>query len=119
MAQNFDLLLKDGTVADHAGVGTRDIGILDGKIAALGDLSRARALEDGVHGGLDEVVVDGDLVHADRHGAVVIPHASVPKVLEAAALLARREKVLLDAARKPGFSVETLREAFSRADEIH
>jgi regulator of RNase E activity RraA len=65
------------------------------------------------------IVVDGDLVHADRHGAVVIPHASVRKVLEAAALLARREKVLLDAARKPGFSVETLREAFSRADEIH
>src|SRR5262249_41223917 len=65
------------------------------------------------------IVVDGDLVHADRHGAVVIPHASVPKVLEAAALLARREKVLLDAARKPGVSVETLREAFSRADEIH
>jgi dihydroorotase len=45
MAQNFDLLLKGGTVADHAGVGTRDIGILDGKIAALGDLSRARAGE--------------------------------------------------------------------------
>jgi hypothetical protein len=50
---------------------------------------------------------------------VVIPHASVGKVIEAAALLARREKVLLDAARKPGFSVNDLREAFSRMDEIH
>jgi regulator of RNase E activity RraA len=65
------------------------------------------------------IVAANDLVHADRHGAVVIPHASVAKVLEAAALLARREKVLLDAARKPGFSVNELREAFSRMDEIH
>jgi hypothetical protein len=40
-------------------------------------------------------------------------------VIEAAALLAQREKVLLDAARKPGFSVNDLREAFSRMDEIH
>ena len=65
------------------------------------------------------IVAANDLVHADRHGAVVIPHASVAKVLEAAALLARREKVLLDAARKPGFSVNDLRDAFSRMDEIH
>jgi regulator of RNase E activity RraA len=65
------------------------------------------------------IVAANDLVHADRHGAVVVPEGTVPKVLEAAALLARREKVLLDAARKPGFSVDHLREAFSRMDEIH
>jgi regulator of RNase E activity RraA len=65
------------------------------------------------------VVAANDLVHADRHGAVVIPRASVAKVIEAAALLARREMVLLDAARKPGFSVNDLRDAFSRMDEIH
>jgi hypothetical protein len=40
-------------------------------------------------------------------------------VIEAAALLARREKVLLNAARKPGFSIKDLRDAFSRMDEIH
>jgi len=65
------------------------------------------------------IVAANDLVHADRHGAVVIPHGTVAKVIEAAGLLSRREKVLLDAARKPGFSVADLREAFSRADEIH
>jgi regulator of RNase E activity RraA len=65
------------------------------------------------------IVQANDLVHADRHGAVVIPHAAVAKVLDAAALLARREKVLLDAARKPGFSVDHLRDAFTRMDEIH
>jgi regulator of RNase E activity RraA len=65
------------------------------------------------------IVAANDLVHADRHGAVVIPYGTVAKVIEAAELLSRREKVLLDAARKPGFSVADLREAFSRMDEIH
>jgi regulator of RNase E activity RraA len=65
------------------------------------------------------IVAANDLVHADRHGAVIIPHGTVAQVIEAAALLSRREKVLLDAARKPGFSVADLREAFSRADDIH
>jgi dihydroorotase len=45
MAQIFDLLLKGGNVADHTGVSTRDIGVSGGKIAALGDLSRASAGE--------------------------------------------------------------------------
>jgi regulator of RNase E activity RraA len=65
------------------------------------------------------VVASNDLIHADRHGAVVIPHAAVRKVIDAADLLARREKVLLDAARAPGFSVADLRAAFGRMDEIH
>ena len=69
-----------------------------------------------VHG---MVVRDDDLIHADRHGAVVIPHAVAKKVPEAAALLARREKVLLDAAKRPGFSVEDLRRALAEAYEIH
>jgi dihydroorotase len=45
MPQNFDLILKGGTVADHTGVGARDIGMKGGKIAAIGDLSRASAGE--------------------------------------------------------------------------
>jgi dihydroorotase len=45
MPQNFDLILKGGTVADHTGVVARDIGIRGGKIAALGDLVRASAGE--------------------------------------------------------------------------
>jgi regulator of RNase E activity RraA len=65
------------------------------------------------------IVADGDLIHADRHGAVVVPHALVSKVPEAAALIARREKVLLDAAKAPGFGIARLREAFARMDDIH
>ena len=43
MTRSFDLLLKGGTVVNHEGRTLRDIGIADGRIAALGDLSRASA----------------------------------------------------------------------------
>ena len=64
-------------------------------------------------------VVPGDLVHADRHGAVVIPHALARRVPEAAALIGRREAVILKAARSPDFSIEKLAEAMATQDEIH
>ena len=35
---NFDLILKGGTVVNHDGAGLRDIGINDGRIAAIGSL---------------------------------------------------------------------------------
>jgi regulator of RNase E activity RraA len=65
------------------------------------------------------IVQPGDLVHADRHGAVVIPHDVARQVPGAAALIGRRESVILAAARKPGFNVEALRKAMGDAEEIH
>jgi regulator of RNase E activity RraA len=60
-----------------------------------------------------------DLVHADRHGAVVIPAALAAGLPAAVDLLVRREKVLLDAARRPGFSTADIRKAFAEMDDIH
>jgi regulator of RNase E activity RraA len=65
------------------------------------------------------IVSPGDIIHADRHGAVVVPADAVRKVPAAADKIARREKVLLDAAKRPGFSVEDLKRALAEADEIH
>lgn len=65
------------------------------------------------------IVASGDLIHADRHGAVVIPHGTERKVVEAAALIARKEAVILAAARKPGFNVAALKQAMGEADDIH
>jgi len=59
------------------------------------------------------------VVHADRHGAVVIPHDAVAKIPAAIELLSRREKVILDLCASRDFTVAALREALSRADEIH
>ena len=38
MTQTFDTIIKGGTVVNHDGAGTRDVGIRDGKIAAIGAL---------------------------------------------------------------------------------
>ena len=60
-----------------------------------------------------------DVVHADRHGAVVIPHDVVTKIPAAIELLTRKEKVILDMARSSGFNIAKLKEALSKSDEIH
>lgn len=73
-------------------------------------------LEVTIHG--MEVKHD-DVVHADRHGAVVIPHDVVTKLPAAIELGARKEKVILDMARSHGFNVAKLKEALSKADDIH
>lgn len=65
------------------------------------------------------VVSSGDIIHADRHGAVVVPTAAVKEIPAAVELLVRRESVILTAAREPGFDIEALRRAMADADEIH
>jgi regulator of RNase E activity RraA len=50
----------------------------------------------------------GDLVHADRHGAVVIPPEAVAELADAVGSLARQEAVLIEASRREGFGYETL-----------
>jgi len=65
------------------------------------------------------VVSPNDVIHADRHGAVVIPAEAIKDLPGAVALLARREKVIIDAAKAPGFSVARLRQAFAEQEEIH
>ena len=64
-------------------------------------------------------VRDGDLIHADRHGAVVIPHEVAAKVKGAADQVIRRERVIIEAARRPGFDIDKLREAQGKEAEIH
>jgi regulator of RNase E activity RraA len=69
-----------------------------------------------VHG---MTVRHGDLIHADRHGAVVIPPDVVERVPAAIELLSRREAAILRVARAPGFGFEKLRAAMAEAEEIH
>jgi dihydroorotase len=45
MAENYDVLIKGGTVVNHDGIGQRDIGIIAGRIAAVGRLDAAAAAE--------------------------------------------------------------------------
>ncbi|MBU2380657.1 MAG: dihydroorotase, partial [Alphaproteobacteria bacterium] len=45
MTQTYDLIVRGGEVANHAGRGMADVGMIDGKIAFIGDLSQASAGE--------------------------------------------------------------------------
>ncbi len=45
MTQTYDLIVRGGEVANHAGRGMADVGVVDGRIAFIGDLSQASAGE--------------------------------------------------------------------------
>jgi dihydroorotase len=45
MAETFDLILKGGILVNHDGEGQRDIGIREGRIAALGQIAASQAGE--------------------------------------------------------------------------
>ena len=71
--------------------------------------------EVNVHG---MVVQDGDLVHADRHGAVVVPLDAVRGVLGKLDLMVRKEAVILEAARSADATVDMIKDAWQRSTEI-
>jgi regulator of RNase E activity RraA len=60
-----------------------------------------------------------DVIHADVHGAVVVPAHCVKLLPEKIDLVARREKVILDLCASPDFSVEALRKALAASRDIH
>jgi regulator of RNase E activity RraA len=111
-----------GTITDGS---VRDIPMMAPGFQVLaGSIGPSHAFTHLVEFGVDVVihgmqVASNDLVHADRHGAAIIPLNVVQKVLDAADLLARREAVILDVCKAPGFTVEKLKQAIGAADEIH
>ncbi|WP_136441491.1 RraA family protein [Pacificoceanicola onchidii] len=58
------------------------------------------------------MVADGDLIHADRHGALVIPPAVIPTLKSAIETLLNSEKLVLDPARQDGFTFEDFERAW-------
>jgi regulator of RNase E activity RraA len=64
-------------------------------------------------------VAHDDVVHADYHGAVVIPADCVTRLPAAIDLITRREKVILDLAKSAGFNARVMREALRKSGEIH
>ena len=56
-------------------------------------------------------VKSGELIHADRHGAVVVPAIRIDAMKAALVTLLAQEARVLDVARKPGATVEALKAA--------
>jgi len=67
---------------------------------------------------LGMAVSDGDIVHADKHGAVVFSLEEADRLPAAVDLMARRERVILNAARLPGFNAAAMREAMAEAERV-
>lgn len=58
-------------------------------------------------------VADGELVHADRHGALVIPQEVLPKLEDAIQTLLNSEKLILGPAREPDFDFDKFKAAWT------
>jgi len=58
-------------------------------------------------------ITDGDLVHADRHGALVIPSEVLPDLEMAIHQLLDTEKLVLDPARGAGFDFDAFKTAWA------
>ena len=58
-------------------------------------------------GGL--TVCSGDLIHADKHGALVVPKEIASDIPKAAARVAEREQRIISHCRAPDFSLEELK----------
>lgn len=61
--------------------------------------------------GLD--IHPGELVHADRHGALVIPEVVIDRLADAIRKLLETEKLVLEPASEPGFNFEKFEAAWS------
>ncbi|HEY2818302.1 MAG TPA: RraA family protein [Casimicrobiaceae bacterium] len=64
-------------------------------------------------------VQDGDVIHADRHGAVIVPITHARSIARAANDVAAREARILAVARAPECTAERLIAVFAELDAIH
>jgi regulator of RNase E activity RraA len=65
------------------------------------------------------VTRSGDLVHADQHGAVIIPHGIAREVVGAASIVSRKEALVINACKdRQSFSVSSLAEAIVAGGKI-
>ena len=64
-------------------------------------------------------VRNGDIVHADRHGAAVVPAHLVRAIPDAARAVAEREARILAVARGPDCTADKLIAVFGGLDKIH
>ena len=58
---------------------------------------------------------DGDIIHADQHGAVIIPDQALSIIKKAINHMTKKEKHLIDAAKQENFNIDKLKEAWSKA----
>ena len=63
------------------------------------------------------MVAEGDLIHADRHGAVIIPEDVIDILEPAIKNLLLTEQLILEPARQPGFDFDAFEAAWSEFEK--
>lgn len=56
---------------------------------------------------------EGELIHADRHGSIVIPHEVISTLKSAIEKVVESEAIVLGPARAPGFDIHKLEEVWA------
>ena len=64
-------------------------------------------------------VAHGDIIHADRHGAVVVPAQAVGRIADAVDLISRQEARIIEASNADDFDIEKLKQAIQAMADIH
>ena len=59
-------------------------------------------------------VAQGELIHADRHGALVIPSDVIPRLKAAIETVVLNESIVLEPARQKGFNIDKLETAWAK-----
>lgn len=104
--------LTNGVMRDLGDV-PADFPVIAGSIGPSHGFVRVESLDMPVNiFGLS--VRPGDLVHADRHGAVVVPEAVIPVLGQAIRKLQETERLVLGPAREPGFDFAAFEAAWAR-----
>ena len=116
-------------VAVHKGLGLagavtngvlRDLDVIDDGFPVLaGSLGPSHGFAHVVEIGTEVSIMgmrvaQGELIHADRHGAVVIPSEVIPALKQAIDTVVASEKIVLCPAREPGFNINKLEEAWAK-----
>jgi regulator of RNase E activity RraA len=60
------------------------------------------------------IVNPGDLIHGDKHGVITIPHEIAKDVTHASKMVEAAERQIIDYCNSPGFTVEGLKQTWTR-----
>ena len=119
-------------VAVHKGLGLsgavtngvmRDLDVMDDGFPVLaGSIGPSHGFVHVVEIGTPVIIMgmtvnQGELVHADRHGAVVIPDAVIPKLKSSIEKVFTSEAIVLGPARQPGFDIHKLEESWVKFEK--
>ncbi len=61
-------------------------------------------------------IKDGDIIHADQHGAVKVPYDSLEMLPRAIKFMQKKESHIIEAAKKTDFDIEKLKIAWSKTN---